>query len=257
MSAGGDAPLLEIMTLTKNFGGIRALDGISLSVRPHEILGIIGPNGAGKTVLVNCITGFYRATSGSIRFLGQDITTMPLHRIGRLGIARTFQNIRLFGRLTVLENVVCANREWIGRPLRSLFSAGNSDAFAKPALDLLERMRLLAKADDLASSLSYGEARRLEIARALATRPKLLFLDEPSAGMNDQETEELIADIRNNFDLVDSIVTIEHDIAFIRALSHRIVAMDYGRKLAEGTPAEVFTNRQVVDAYLGAEHTDE
>jgi branched-chain amino acid transport system ATP-binding protein len=250
------ASLLEVRALTKTFGGIQALDGISLNVRQREILGIIGPNGAGKTALVNCISGFYRASSGSIHLLSDDITHLSLHRIGRLGIARTFQNIRLFTRMTVLENVILANRDWVSRPLRSLFARNADIVFKRPAMEILDRMHLADKADVRAGNLSYGDARRLEIARALATQPKLLFLDEPSAGMNEQETEQLVDDVRNVFDLVVSIVTIEHDISFIRALSHRIVAMDYGRKLAEGSPAEVFSNRQVIDAYLGAEHAE-
>src|SRR5690606_30184546 len=144
--------------------------------------------------------------------------------------------------------------DWIARPLRSLLAPGGGAGFTRPALELLERVRLADKADSLAGSLAYGEARRLEIARALATRPKLLLLDEPSAGMNEQETEELAADIKNNSDLFDSVGIIEHDIGFIRALSDRIVAMDYGRKIAEGSAEEVFSDPQVVDAYLGAEH---
>jgi branched-chain amino acid transport system ATP-binding protein len=256
MSGDPDEALLRVDSLAKNFGGVRALDGISIEVRDREILGIVGPNGAGKTALVNCITGFFSVTSGSVFFQGTDITRLSLHRRGRLGLARTFQNIRLFRRMTVLENVVCASRDWVDRPVRSLFRKPNSDAFRDPALDLLTRFRLADKADHIAGSLAYGEARRLEIARALSTRPKLLFLDEPSAGMNEQETAELIADIQANFHLMGSVVLIEHDIGVIRALSHRIVAMDYGRKIAEGTAAEVFADPLVVEAYLGAEHAD-
>ncbi|HEX7007924.1 MAG TPA: ABC transporter ATP-binding protein [Alphaproteobacteria bacterium] len=247
-------PLLDVRALSKNFGGVQALDRLSLTVNRNEALGIVGPNGAGKTVLVNCVTGFYRPNAGRISFLGRDITGLPLHVIGRLGVARTFQNIRLFRRMTVLENVIAASHDWIARPLRSLLAPGGGAGFTRPALELLERVRLADKADSLAGSLAYGEARRLEIARALATRPKLLLLDEPSAGMNEQETEELAADIKNNSDLFDSVVIIEHDIGFIRALSDRIVAMDYGRKIAEGSAEEVFSDPQVVDAYLGAEH---
>jgi branched-chain amino acid transport system ATP-binding protein len=156
--------------------------------------------------------------------------------------------------MTVLENVVSADREWVDQPLRSALRPGGHETFAKPALALLERVRLTEKANQLAGSLAYGEARRLEIARALAARPKLLLLDEPSAGMNEEETEELIADISNLLELVESMVLIEHDIGVVRTLSQRIVAMDSGRKIAEGSADQVFTNPQVIDAYLGAEH---
>lgn len=246
-------PLLMVNSLKKFFGGVKAVDGISIDVWPQEIVGIVGPNGAGKTALVNCITGFYTLSSGSIHFLGEEISHLPLHERGRRGIARTFQNIRLLGRMTVLENVMAADRAWVYRPLRSLLLRCDSDELRKRALDLLERFRLVDKADKLAGNLAYGDARRLELARALATSPKLLFLDEPSAGMNEQETQDLVSDIKANFDLMGSVVVIEHDIGFIRALSHRVIATDYGRKIAEGSAQEVFSNPLVVEAYLGAE----
>jgi branched-chain amino acid transport system ATP-binding protein len=253
MSESAHQPLLEIRDLQKSFGGIQAIQNLSLDVASGEVLGIIGPNGAGKTALINCITGFYSATSGTILFAGENITRLQMYEIGRRGIARTFQNVRLFRRMTVLENVVCGDRDWVARPLRALFRRSD-DALRRAALELLDRMHLVDKADQLAGSLAYGEARRLEVARALATRPKLLFLDEPSAGMNEEETQALAKDIRRALELVPSMVVIEHDIEFIRSLSHRLVAMDYGRKIAEGQAAEVFANPLVAEAYLGVAH---
>ena len=249
-------PLLDVRAICMRFGGVTALDDLTLCLDAGDVLGLVGPNGAGKTAFVNCVTGFYTLSSGSILFEGREISHLPLHRRGRLGIARTFQNIRLFRRMSVAENVACALREHVDHPLRSLLHFGGSAKFRSAALDLLARVRLADKADQLAGSLPYGEARRLEIARALATRPKLLFLDEPSAGMNEEETSELLGDLRGNMDLVGSIIVIEHDIAFIRAISTRVVAMDYGRKIAEGTSDEVFSHPQVVEAYIGAGEGD-
>jgi len=246
-------PILTITGLRKVFGGVTALDGIDLEVREGEILGLIGPNGAGKTALLNTITGFYRATTGSIRFMGQEISNMPLHGIGRLGIGRTFQNIRLFKRMTVLENVMAANKRYV----RSSFSAFLWVIGGRTALDearhWIELMQLGDKADMLASALSYGDARRLEIARALAGNPSLLLLDEPAAGMNETETDQLVADIHKVQTSVKAIVLIEHDMSLIRSLSDRIVAMDYGKKLAEGAPDTVLEHPDVRRAYLGSD----
>jgi branched-chain amino acid transport system ATP-binding protein len=243
--------VLAIRDLHKKFGGINALDGISLDVNEGEIVGLIGPNGAGKTALLNTITGFYRATSGSIKFLGHDIDTLPLHHIGRLGIGRTFQNIRLFKRMTVLENVMVANKAHTGHPLRAFLDFANRGTATRDATQLLESLQLDKKADQPASSLSYGDARRLEIARALAGRPVLLFLDEPAAGMNETETEQLVADIQTVRSSVKAIVVIEHDMGLIRSLSDRIVAMNYGKKIAEGEADHVLAHPAVRKAYLG------
>jgi branched-chain amino acid transport system ATP-binding protein len=206
---------------------------------------------------VNCITGFYKAASGSIYFAGADITSIPLYERSRLGIARTFQNIRLFKRMTVLENVIVADRAWIAKPLASLLNSGSSAKFRNRGMELLDTFRLTAKADELAGSLSYGEARRLEIARASATNPRLLVLDEPSAGMNEHESFELIADVKANIERLGAAIVIEHDVGFIRELSNRVVAIDHGRKIAEGTADEVFSNSEVADAYLGASDNDD
>lgn len=243
--------VLAIRDLHKDFGGIHALDGIDLDINEGEIVGLIGPNGAGKTALLNTITGFYRATSGSIQFLGHDIEKMPLHRIGRLGIGRTFQNIRLFKRMTVLENVMVANKAHAGHPLRAFLDFRKRSAAMDEAMDLLQLLQLESKADQLASSLSYGDARRLEIARALAGRPALLLLDEPAAGMNEMETEQLVVDIQTVRTSVKAMLLIEHDMGLIRNLSDRIVAMNYGKKIAEGKVEYVLSHPEVRKAYLG------
>ena len=250
------APLVSIDGLTKSFGGIVAIDGLSLEVRSQEILGIVGPNGAGKTVLINLLTGLYRPSGGTIRFDGHDISRLPRHRISRLGIARTFQNIRLFKRMTVIENVMVAEKRFAARPLAALFVGLRQRREVERALALLDLMGLADRADRMAGTLAYGDARRLEIARALGGAPRLLLLDEPAAGMNEEETEELVADVRRCRAMVEAIVLIEHDMTLIRELSDRLVAMDYGRKMAEGTTEEVFSNPVFVRAYLGIEAGD-
>jgi branched-chain amino acid transport system ATP-binding protein len=246
-------PVLRVDSIAKQFDGLRAVDGVSFSVAKDEILGVIGPNGAGKTVLINLISGFYPATSGSVHLFGEDVTSLPLHEIGRRGIARTFQNIRLFRRMTVLENVLVADQRHARRPARAFFSFGRQRADISRAARYLDLMGLAARADQLAGGLPYGEARRLEIARALATEPKLLLLDEPAAGMNEGETAELIEDVRRARSAVDAIVLIEHDMSLIQALSDRVIAMDYGRVMAEGTAAHVLSDSNVQRAYLGEE----
>ena len=247
------SPVLAVRGLSKHFGGVKALDGIDLHVAPGELLGVIGPNGAGKTALINTITGFYRATGGSIELEGQEISHLPMHQIGRLGISRTFQNIRLFKRMSVLENVLVAFKTYNQNPLRSFFSAGSARADIATAMHWLEQLQLADRADALASSLAYGDARRLEIARALAGEPRLLLLDEPAAGMNEAETAQLTRDIQKIRSSISSILLIEHDMGLIRALSDRIVAMDYGKKIAEGSAREVLEHPEVLRAYLGTE----
>lgn len=248
-----DSHVLSVTALCKHFGGVRALDGIDLQVQRGEILGIVGPNGAGKTALINTITGFYQATSGHIVLNGIEITSLPLHRIGRLGVGRTFQNIRLFKRMSVLENVLVAYKEHATHLFRSVFRSGSSKAEMGRAMEWLELLQLADKANQPASSLSYGDARRLEIARALAGNPRLLLLDEPAAGMNDSETQQLVQDIQTLRHKVDAIMLIEHDMDLIRKLSDRLVAMDYGKKIAEGAPAEVLGHPEVLKAYLGTD----
>ena len=246
-----DSHVLSVTALSKHFGGVRALDGLDLQVRRGEILGIVGPNGAGKTALINTITGFYRATSGQIVLNGTEITSLPLHRIGRLGVGRTFQNIRLFKRMSVLENVLVAYKAHATHIFRSFFRSGSNRAEQAQAFQWLELLQLADKANQPAASLSYGDARRLEIARALAGNPRLLLLDEPAAGMNESETRQLVSDIQVLRHKVDAIMLIEHDMDLIRKLSDRLVAMDYGKKIAEGAPAEVLRHPEVLKAYLG------
>lgn len=248
-----DSHVLSVSALSKHFGGVRALDGLDLEVRHNETLGIVGPNGAGKTALINTITGFYRATSGTVVLNGTDITSLPMHRIGRLGVGRTFQNIRLFRRMSVLENVLVALKEHATQPFRSMLRSGSHRADQERAMHWLELLQLGGKANQAAASLSYGDARRLEIARALAGDPRLLLLDEPAAGMNESETQQLIDDIRSLKGKVSAIMLVEHDMHVIRKLSDRVVAMDYGKKIAEGQAAEVLSHPEVVKAYLGAD----
>jgi branched-chain amino acid transport system ATP-binding protein len=247
-----DQPILAVEAVSKRFGGLVALDSVSFEIRPRQVLGLIGPNGAGKSVLINVVTGIYRANSGFIRFAGRDITNLPSHELGRLGIARSYQNIRLFRRMTVLENVLVASKRHLLRPFRSIF-AGGRDRDISIARSMLERVNLTDKADYLASSLSYGEARRLEIARALSGEPRLLFLDEPAAGMNERETSELADVIRAARQAVDAIVIIEHDVGFIRDLSDRLLVMESGRTITEGNPLEVLADPRVIEAYLGVD----
>ncbi len=253
--AASDArtPVLAVSDIAKQFDGLRAVNGVSFTVAEGRIVGIIGPNGAGKTVLINLISGFYPPTAGSVHLLGENVSALPLHEIGRRGIARTFQNIRLFRRMTVLENVLVADQRHATRPFRAFFGFGRQRAEIARAMRYLDLMGLAARADHLAGTLPYGEARRLEIARALATEPKLLLLDEPAAGMNEEETVALVADVRRALGLVKAIVLIEHDMSLIQALSDHVIAMDAGRIMAAGTPAAVLADAEVQRAYLGDE----
>ncbi len=249
--------ILEMVKISQEFGGLRAVDGVSLTVSGQEIFGIIGPNGAGKTTLFNIITGIYIPAEGDLLFQGRRINRMAPHDIARLGIGRTFQNIRLFNKLSVLDNVR------VGRfgITRSGFWSGmlgwpgerrEERATADRALELLEMVDLADKREEYADSLAYGEQRRLEIARALALQPSLLLLDEPGAGMNPGEKEELmtfIRRIRDEFNL--TIILVEHDMNLVMNICERIAVLDYGRKIAEGTPTEVKNDERVIQSYLG------
>ncbi|GAB4263202.1 MAG: ABC transporter ATP-binding protein [Deferrisomatales bacterium] len=257
--------ILDVRSLTMNFGGLRALDSVDLSVEQGQIVALIGPNGAGKTTFFNCITGIYTPTSGDVLIKPpggkpQRINGLKPNLVTERGLARTFQNIRLFPNMTALENVM------IGRHCRT--SAGilgavfrgpgtraeERDTVAK-SYELLQKVGLEGYVNELAKNLPYGAQRRLEIARAMATEPFLLLLDEPAAGMNPQETlelDELITRIRDEEKI--SILLIEHDMKLVMSISDRIFVVDYGRKIAEGTPEEIRDNPTVIKAYLGEEH---
>lgn len=249
-AAAPTTPLLATQGLSKSFGGLAALSDVTLQLMPGEILGVVGPNGAGKSVLINLVTRFYAPSEGRVQLAGQDVTGHSRLRMARAGVARTFQNIRLFKRMTVLENVLVADPATSHHPWSSLFGRR---ATMEHALELLELMRLAPLADRSAGALPYGAARRLEIARALATRPRLLLLDEPAAGMNEEETAALVEDIGRARARVEGILLVEHDMSLIRALSSRLVALIAGRKVAEGSIEAVLGDPQVVEAYLGPE----
>lgn len=250
-------PLLNAKNLTMRFEGLVAVSDFSITMGEHDLVGLIGPNGAGKTTIFNMLTGVRTPTEGTIEFAGEDITKIKPYQITKKRMARTFQNIRLFKDMSVLDNVKIS---FNFRVEYNLFHSilrlpkffKEEEEIEKKAMELLKIFKLDAKKDELAANLPYGEQRRLEIARALAASPKLLLLDEPAAGMNPQETQELtqlIKWVRNEFKI--SILLIEHDMKLVMNLCERIVVLDYGKKIAEGTPEEIKINKQVIKAYLG------
>ncbi|MCD2345127.1 ABC transporter ATP-binding protein [Clostridium guangxiense] len=255
-------PLLNASNLTMKFEGLVAVDDFSLNIGDNDLIGLIGPNGAGKTTIFNMLTGVRTPTSGTIEFNGEDITNIKPYEITKKKIARTFQNIRLFNEITVLDNVkISFNYQIKYNLLHSILRLPSffkeEKEIEKKALELLYIFKLDGKKYEKAKNLPYGEQRKLEIARALAANPKLLLLDEPAAGMNPQETRELtelIKWIRERFKI--SILLIEHDMKLVMNLCERIVVLDYGKKIAEGTPTEIKSNPQVITAYLGEEDMD-
>ena len=254
-----DSKVLVIDNLSIEFGGLKAVSNFSMEMHKKELIGLIGPNGAGKTTIFNLITGLYRPTSGTIQLMGEDITDLVTHKRVQKGIARTFQNIRLFKSMTVLENVKVAMHKNIrygtlAAILRLPTYYKEEKWVEEKAEELLKEVGLYSLRNELATNLPYGKQRRLEIARALAIQPKILYLDEPAAGMNPQETKELtelIDHIREKYKL--TVILIEHDMSLVMKICERIYVLNYGKMIANGTPEEIKQNEFVVKAYLGEE----
>lgn len=251
--------LLDVKKLTKNFGGLTAVGDVTMHLNEGELVGLIGPNGAGKTTLFNLLTGVYEPSEGTVSLDGTILNGMKPYKIASLGMSRTFQNIRLFKEMTVLDNVLIGMANQTSPHLLASFLRlpkyyQSEEELRQKALDLLAIFNLETEADTLAKNLPYGQQRRLEIVRALATKPKILFLDEPAAGMNPQETAELtelIRKIKDEFNI--TIMLIEHDMSLVMEVTERIYVLEYGRLIAQGTPDEIKTNQRVIEAYLGGE----
>ena len=259
MSNEVKTPVLEMQNVEKHFGGVHAIDNFSVKIEQGKIHGLIGPNGAGKTTIFNNITGIYAPTAGKIFFMGQDITGFAPYKVAQLGIGRTFQNIRLFSNLSVLENVIIASgMDATYNMPQAIFHSKKYKEREKflneKAMNLLEIVGLLDKAGEKASSLPYGHQRKLEIARAMALNPQLLLLDEPAAGMNAEESLDLVnfvREIRDRFDI--TVLMIEHHMDLGMEISDWIYVLDFGMLIAEGTPAEIQNNNRVIEAYMGVD----
>ena len=251
--------LLDVKKLTKNFGGLTAVGDVTMHLNEGELVGLIGPNGAGRTTLFNLLTGVYEPSEGTVSLDGTILNGMKPYKIASVGLSRTFQNIRLFKEMTVLDNVLIGMANQTSPHLLASFLRlpkyyQSEEELRQKALDLLAIFNLETEADTLAKNLPYGQQRRLEIVRALATKPKILFLDEPAAGMNPQETAELtelIRKIKDEFNI--TIMLIEHDMSLVMEVTERIYVLEYGRLIAQGTPDEIKTNQRVIEAYLGGE----
>ena len=251
------APLLDVSGLSMRFGGLLAVDQVALQVNEGQIVSLIGPNGAGKTTVFNCLTGFYKPSAGSIRFKGEEVSGVPGFKLARKGMVRTFQHVRLFKQMTVVENLLVAQHHHMNTSmLAGLFKTPGFRRSEKEAMQRaawwLERLDLMEFANRTAGTLAYGQQRRLEIARCMVTQPSLLMLDEPAAGLNPRETanlQELIAELRSEQGL--TILLIEHDMKLVMGISDHIVVINQGSPLAQGTPTEVRQNPDVIKAYLG------
>jgi ABC-type branched-subunit amino acid transport system ATPase component len=247
--------VLELQALSRHFGGVRAVDGLDLRVQEGQIFGLIGPNGSGKSTTVNVITGLFAPTSGRILFRGEDLAALPTHRRLRAGIARTFQNIRLFGQLSVWQNLWVAQNSAEDQARQGFFARwlGGQGGVRAEIAQLLEFSGLAHKQDELAANLAFGEQRRLELARAMAAKPKLLLLDEPAAGMNSEEIGQLRERILKLRERGVTILLVEHVMELVMGVTERIAVLNFGQKIAEGTPAEIQAHPAVRKAYLGGD----
>ncbi|MCL5046357.1 MAG: ABC transporter ATP-binding protein [Actinobacteria bacterium] len=255
------AKLLEVQSLTKKFGGLTAVNAVSFNIDKSQIVSLIGPNGAGKTTIFSLITGLVRPTSGRVAFNGEDLTGLPAHRVAGKGIVTTFQKTKVFPDLTVLEGVMIGchlqvDTTWLDIVLRSGRFKSEEKKARDRAVDILEYCNLIEKKDYLCKNLSYGEQRILEIAVAMAAEPRLILLDEPAAGLNPQESIQLMQLIYGLRDRGMTVLLVEHDMHLVMSISDKVVVLNFGTKIAEGTPKEVSADEQVIQAYLGARDED-